>query len=229
MFCVGDVAAGENLVSGRFEGGGQVCYNTLYMEQARQRAARIKLILTDVDGILTDGKVNFFITPDGRIEEFKSFHTQDGIALMLCHSAGILCGIITGRRHQTTVERAKNLGFKYMYQGFLTKIGPLQDVLEKENLTPDQVCYIGDDITDIPLLAEVGFAATVPNAVEVVKDHAHYITKRVGGDGAFREIVDFILDAQGKLSPILEQVKASAWTHGPRPEMEIITSQEGLK
>ena len=115
-----------------------------------------------------------------------------------------------------------------MYQGFLTKIGPLNDVLEKENLTADQVCYIGDDITDIPLLAEVGFAATVPNAVDVVKDHAHYITKRVGGDGALREVVDFILEAQGKLGPILEQVKASAWTHGPRPEMEIITSQEGL-
>ncbi len=195
---------------------------------AQQRAQHIKLILTDVDGILTDGKVNFFVAPDGRIEEFKSFNTQDGIALMLCHSAELLCGIITGRRHPTTVERAKNLGFKYMYQGFLTKIGPLNDVLEKENLTADQVCYIGDDITDIPLLAEVGFAATVPNAVDVVKDHAHYVTKRVGGDGAFREIVDFILDAQGKLEPILEQVKASAWTHGSRPEMEIITSQEGL-
>lgn len=198
------------------------------MQNAQERAKHIKLILTDVDGILTDGKVNFFVAPDGHLDEFKSFNTQDGIALMLCHSAGILCGIITGRRHPTTVERAKNLGFKYMYQGFLTKIGPLNDVLEKENLTPDQVCYIGDDITDIPLLAEVGFAATVPNAVDVVKDHAHYITKRVGGDGALREIVDFILDAQGKLGPILEQVKASAWTHGPRPEMEIITSQEGL-
>ena len=189
-------------------------YNTLYMQNAQERAKHIKLILTDVDGILTDGKVNFFVAPDGHLDEFKSFNTQDGIALMLCHSAGILCGIITGRRHPTTVARAKNLGFKYMYQGFLTKIGPLNDVLEKENLTADQVCYIGDDITDIPLLAEVGFAATVPNAVDVVKDHAHYITKRVGGDGA--------------LGPILEQVKASAWTHGPRPEMEIITSQEGL-
>ncbi len=195
---------------------------------AQQRAQRIKLILTDVDGILTDGKVNFFLNAAGKIEEFKSFHTQDGVALMLCHSAGIVCGIITGRRHPTTVERAKNLGFKYMYQGFLTKIGPFNDVLEKENLTPDQVCYIGDDITDIPLLAEVGFAATVPNAVDVVKDHAHYVTKRMGGDGAFREIIDFILDTQGKLDPILEQVKASAWTHGTWPQLEIITSQEGL-
>ncbi len=199
------------------------------MEQAQQRARRIKAILTDVDGILTDGKVNFFVRQDGQIEEFKSFHTQDGIAVMLCHSAGIICGIITGRRHATTVDRARNLGFKYMYQGFLTKIGPLNDILEKEGLTPDEVCYIGDDITDIPLLNEVGLACTVPGALDVVKDHAHYLTKRAGGDGAYREIVDFILEAQGKLAPILQQVEASAWTQSKRPELEIVTSQEGIK
>ena len=199
------------------------------MQAAQERAKRIKIILTDVDGILTDGKVNFFCTPDGQIEEIKSFHTQDGIAVLLCRSAGILCGIITGRRHPTTVERARALGFKYIYQGFLTKIGPLNDVLEREHVTPEEVCYIGDDITDIPLLAEVGLACTVPGALDVVKDHAHYITKRVGGDGAFREIIDFILESQGKLAPLLEQVEASAWVQGPKPELEIISSQEGMK
>ena len=197
------------------------------MQNAQERARKIKAILTDVDGILTDGKVNFFVAPDGRIEEIKSFHTQDGIAVMLCRSAGIICGIITGRRHATTVERARTLGFKYMYQGFLTKIGPLQDILEKEGITPEEVCYIGDDITDMPLLCEVGLAATVPNALDCVKDCAHYITKRVGGDGAFREIIDFILQSQGKLEPLLKQVKASAWVQGKKPELEIITSQEG--
>ena len=98
------------------------------MQNAQERAQKIKAILTDVDGILTDGKVNFFVAPDGKIEEIKSFNTQDGIAVMLCRSAGIICGIITGRRHPTTVERARNLGFKYMYQGFLTKLGPLEDI-----------------------------------------------------------------------------------------------------
>lgn len=199
------------------------------MQNAQERAQKIKAILTDVDGILTDGKVNFFVAPDGKIEEIKSFNTQDGIAVMLCRSAGIICGIITGRRHPTTVERARNLGFKYMYQGFLTKLGPLEDILEKEGLAAEEVCYIGDDITDMPLLSEVGLAATVPNALDCVKDCSHYITKRVGGDGAFREIVDFILQAQGKLEPILEQVKASAWTQGKKPELEIVTSQEGIK
>ena len=199
------------------------------MEQARKRAQRVKLILTDVDGILTDGKVNFFVTSDGRIEEFKSFNTQDGIAAMLCRSAGIKLGIITGRRHPTTVERAKNLGFTYMYQGFLTKIGPLEDVLKKENLTPEEVCYIGDDITDLPLLLKVGFAATVPNALDVVKQNAHYVTKRIGGDGAYREIIDFILSAQGKLEPLLQQAQAGTWKHGPKPQLQIVTSQEGIK
>ena len=199
------------------------------MEQAQARAKNIKLILTDVDGILTDGKVNFFVAPGGNIEEIKSFHTQDGIAAMLCHSAGIILGIITGRRHATTVERAKNLGFSYMYQGFLSKLGPLREVLEKEHLTPQEVCYIGDDITDLPLLLQVGFAATVPGALDVVKQNVHYITKRAGGDGAWREIVDFILQAQGKLEPILQQAKAGTWVHGPKPQMQIVTSQEGIK
>ncbi len=199
------------------------------MQNATQRAKNIKLILTDVDGILTDGKVNFFVAPGGNIEEIKSFHTQDGIAAMLCHSVGIKLGIITGRRHATTVERAQNLGFSYMYQGFLSKLGPLQEVLEKEHLTPQEVCYIGDDITDLPLLLQVGFAATVPGALDVVKQNVHYITKRAGGDGAWREIVDFILQAQGKLEPLLQQAKAGTWVHGPKPQMQIVTSQEGIK
>ncbi len=196
------------------------------MENKIQRAKPIKVLLTDVDGILTDGKVNFFIASDGRIEEFKSFHTQDGVAVLLCRSAGLIVGIITGRRHETTVARARNLGFKYMYQGFLTKLGPLEDVLKREHIRPEEVAYIGDDITDLPLLKKVGFAATVPGALDVVKQHCHYVTRRAGGDGAFREVVDFILAAQGKLDSLVDN--PAAWTQTPKPSFEIITSQEGL-
>ena len=196
------------------------------MENAVNRAKKIKIILTDVDGILTDGRVNFYVAPDGRIEEIKSFHTQDGVGVMLCRSAGLICGIITGRRHETTVARARNLGFKYMYQGFLTKLGPLEDILKRENVTPQEVAYIGDDITDLPLLKQVGFAATVPGAVDVVKEHCHYITQRVGGDGAWREIIDFILKAQGKWETLVHD--PARWTKSPKPELEIVTSQEGL-
>ena len=197
------------------------------MENALERARKIKAILTDVDGILTDGKVNFFLTPDGKIEEFKSFHTQDGVAAMLCRKAGIVLGIITGRRHPTTVHRAEILGYTYMYQGFLTKLGPLNDILKRENLTAEEVAYIGDDITDLPLLKKVGFAATVADALPCVKAAAHFVTKREGGHGAYREIIDFILDAQGKLAPLTEAA-ANGWHFESKPEMKIVTSEEGL-
>lgn len=196
------------------------------MQNALDRAKKVKAILTDVDGILTDGKVNFFLQ-DGRIEEFKSFHTQDGIAALLCRKSGIILGIITGRRHETTVNRASALGYTYIYQGFLSKLGPLEDVLKREHLTADQIAYIGDDITDLPLLKAVGFAATVPGAVPQVKEAAHYVTTRVGGDGAYREIIDFILNAQGKLTPLIQEVQ-NGWQLPVKPELQIITSQEGL-
>ena len=196
------------------------------MQNALERAKKVKAILTDVDGILTDGKVNFFLQ-NGRIEEFKSFNTQDGIAAIMCRQAGITLGIITGRRHETTIHRADVLGYTYIYQGFLSKLGPLNDILQRENLTPDQIAYIGDDITDLPLLNKVGFAATVANAVPAVKEAAHFVTTRAGGDGAYREIVDFILNAQGKLDA-LTQASQNGWQLPEKPQLQIITSQEGL-
>lgn len=196
------------------------------MQNALERAKKVKAILTDVDGILTDGKVNFFLQ-NGRIEEFKSFHTQDGIAAILCRQAGLTLGIITGRRHETTVHRANALGYSYIYQGFLSKLGPLEDILKRENLTADQIAYIGDDITDLPLLKAVGFAATVPGAVAQVKEAAHFVTTRQGGDGAYREIIDFILQAQGKLDALIQNTQ-NGWQLPKKPELQIITSQEGL-
>ncbi|MBR4591967.1 MAG: HAD hydrolase family protein [Elusimicrobiaceae bacterium] len=197
------------------------------MDTIKKRASRIKAILTDVDGILTDGKVNFFVTPEGKVDEFKSFHTQDGVAAMLCRKAGIVLGIITGRRHATTVQRAEILGYKYMYQGFLSKLAPLQDILKRENLTAEEVAYIGDDITDLPLLEKVGFAATVPNAVLAVQQAVHFVSSRHGGDGAYREIIDFILQSQGKLDALTQETK-SGWILPEKFPMEIVTSQEGL-
>ncbi|MBR4355889.1 MAG: HAD hydrolase family protein [Elusimicrobiaceae bacterium] len=197
------------------------------MDEIKQRASRIKAILTDVDGILTDGKVNFFVNKNGQMDEFKSFHTQDGVAALLCQRAGITLGIITGRRHATTVHRAQVLGYSYIYQGFLTKLGPLNDILKRENLQADQVAYIGDDITDLPLLKAVGFAATVPGAVPCVKEVAHFTSSRAGGDGAYREIIDFILESQGKLQPLIQAAK-DGWGLLRKPETKIITSEEGL-
>ncbi len=103
----------------------------------------------------------------------------------------------------------------------------MEDILKRENLTTDQIAYIGDDITDLPLLKKVGFAATVANAVPQVKQAAHFVTTRVGGDGAYREIIDFILQAQGKLEPLIEETQ-NGWVLPQKPETQIITSQEGL-
>lgn len=192
------------------------------------RAARIKAILTDVDGILTDGKLNFFTLPDGRVDEFKSFNALDGLGARMCRSCGLTLGIITGRRHPSTIYRAKALGFAYIYQGFLTKTGPLEDILKRENLTAEEVAFIGDDLTDLPLLRRVGLAVTVPNAVDAVKQSAHYITTRAGGSGAYREMTDLILTAQGKMEPLLEQINASGWAQVPTAELQIITSAEGI-
>ena len=101
------------------------------MQNITERAKKIKVILNDVDGIWTDGKLHFYVTPEGKIEEIKSFNALDGIAVMLCRLAGLKCGVITGRRHETTVARARNLGMSFFYQGFLTKALALEDILKR--------------------------------------------------------------------------------------------------
>lgn len=198
-------------------------------KELQARAAKIKAILTDVDGILTDGKLNFFALPDGRVDEFKSFNALDGVAARMCRLSGIILGIITGRRHPATVHRARVLGFSYIYQGFLTKTGPLEDILKRENLRLEEVAFIGDDLTDLPILFKVGLAVTVPNAVDQVKKAAHYVTTRRGGEGAYREMTDLILEAQGKLEPLVQKMLTSTWGNAESPAgLQIITSQEGI-
>ncbi len=197
-------------------------------EELLARARKIKIVLNDVDGIWTDGKLNFFLTPDGKVEEMKTFNALDGIAVMLLRSAGIKSGVITGRRHETTLSRARNLGMDYFYQGFLTKLGPLQDIMKRENVDAEEVAFIGDDLTDIPLLEQVGLAVTVPNAVDEVKKSAHYITQRAGGAGAYRELADLIVTAQGKMPAILSDIRASQWTRPEAGGIRIVTSQEGI-
>lgn len=198
-------------------------------EELLLRARKIKVILTDVDGIWTDGKINFYVDAAGKIAEFKSFNVLDGIASLLCNSAGITTGVITGRRHEITVARCRSLGVKYIYQGFLSKLGPLHDICKREGVSAEEVAYIGDDLTDVPLLEAVGLAVSVPDALQAAKDAAHYITARGGGEGAYREATDLILQAQGKLTPLVSQIKNSQWNQkSSGVELQIITSQEGI-
>ena len=196
-------------------------------EKLLARARKIKVILNDVDGIWTDGKLHFFVKPDGGIDEIKSFNAQDGIAVMLLRLAGIKCGVITGRRHETTVTRARNLGMNFFYQGFLTKTLALEDILKREKITAQEVAYIVDDLTDLPCMEKVGLAITVPNAVPAVQQAVHYVTEHHGGDGAYREAIDLILTAQGKMPQLLTQVR-SGWKLPKKTDLEIISSPEGI-
>ena len=196
-------------------------------EEIVARARKIKVILNDVDGIWTNGKLHFYVNPEGKVEEIKSFNALDGIAVMSARLCGLKCGVITGRRHETTVSRARNLGMDFFYQGFLTKTLALDDILRRVSVSAEEVAFIGDDLTDLPLLEKVGLAITVPNAVQIVKDTAHYVTARKGGDGAYREAIDLILTAQGKMPGLLEQVR-KGWHLPPKADLQIITSPEGI-
>ncbi|TDL78972.1 KdsC family phosphatase [Peribacillus frigoritolerans] len=150
---------------------------------------KIKLIVLDVDGVLTDGRL--FIGSDG--EEYKAFHTQDGMGISLAHYAGIKTAIITGRKSEAVTKRAKELSISYVYQGIHEKMEVLEEIVKELNIDLSEVCYVGDDINDLPILQNVGFPAAPNNAVKIVKENVQYTAKLNGGEGAVREIIDSIL------------------------------------
>jgi 3-deoxy-D-manno-octulosonate 8-phosphate phosphatase (KDO 8-P phosphatase) len=160
----------------------------------RARARRIKMVLSDVDGTLTDGKLA--VLPDG--EEVKTYNVKDGMAVLLAQLAGLKLGLITGKTSKGLEHRARRLKIDDLYQGALDKRPALAAILAKHGLEPGEIAYLGDDLGDLPLLEVVGLAAVVADAHPGVRKAAHFICKRRGGDGAFRELVDFIIGAQGK-------------------------------
>ncbi|MFC5775837.1 KdsC family phosphatase [Ectobacillus antri] len=149
----------------------------------------IKLIVLDVDGVLTDGKL--YIGSDGN--EIKAFHTQDGMGISLARHVGIKLAIISGRSSAAVTKRAAELKFDHVYQGIHEKVDVLYDIMSEHGVTLEEVCYVGDDINDLPILQIVGFAAAPNNAVELVKEHVDFIAKANGGEGAVREIIEHIL------------------------------------
>ncbi len=159
----------------------------------RERLKAIKLLLLDVDGVMTDGRIIY--TSDG--SETKAFDVKDGHGLKLLQRAGVKVGIITGRQSDIVLRRAKELGIELVYQNAKNKLVPFQDILKREKLTPEQVAYVGDDVVDLPILSRVGFAATVADAVDDIKPYVHYVTVREGGRGAVREICDLLLKEAG--------------------------------
>jgi 3-deoxy-D-manno-octulosonate 8-phosphate phosphatase (KDO 8-P phosphatase) len=173
-------------------------------EEVRLRAAKVKLVLMDVDGVLTDGRIFFLPRPDGGIFETKGFDSQDGIALQWLYRTGIKTGIISGRKSEATDERARTAHCAYAYTGHTEKLPIFEEILAHSKLQPEEIAYVGDDLTDAILMKRVGFAVAVANAKPEVKGVAHYVTDAAGGSGALREAAEVILAAQGLWSHILQ-------------------------
>ena len=159
------------------------------MDLLKGKAAKIKLAAFDVDGVMTDGSLTF--DEDGR--EYKTFNAKDGQGIVNLNNAGIITAIITARDNGTVYHRAKKLKIQELHQGSKNKIATLQEIMNKYNLTFDEISYMGDDLPDICILEKAGIAACPNDAVEEVKQIANFITDKNGGRGAVRELCDFIL------------------------------------
>jgi 3-deoxy-D-manno-octulosonate 8-phosphate phosphatase (KDO 8-P phosphatase) len=181
-------------------------------EDVLARAARVRLLLMDVDGVMTDG--SYWQVPDGQggLAEIKAFDSQDGIAFQWLRRFSVEAGVISGRVSVATEERARSAGFAYIYQGHTEKIPILEEILEKSGLAAEQVGYVGDDFTDVVVMHRVGFAVAVANAKPEVKQEAHWVTTAPGGHGALRDVVELLLKAQGRWPEILRHYEIG----GPR-------------
>ena len=166
-----------------------------------KKLATIKLLLLDVDGVLTDGRIIY----DNEGNEMKSFDVKDGHGMKMLQRAGIKIGIITGRSSAVVQRRAEELGLDALFQGALTKLEPYGEILKEFGLTDDQVAYVGDDLVDLPILRRVGFSATVADAVPDLFPLVDYVCKRPGGRGAVREICDMLLRAQGQWDELTQR------------------------
>ena len=169
----------------------------------KEIAKKIKLIIMDVDGTLSDGR--FFMMPSG--ETIKSFDVKDGMGIVFAKLAGIKTAIITGKSSDAVRRRAEELEIDDYYEGIINKTGPLNKLLEKYELNMEEVAYIGDDLNDAEVMGMVGFSAAVGDAHSLIKRISHYIAKRYGGRGAVREVIDFILDAQEQWATIFIKLK----------------------
>jgi len=177
---------------------------TQYSRGLLARAKRIKLLLMDVDGVLTDGKFYYLPLPRGGMLETKGFDSRDGLGLRLAHHSGLKTGIITGRSSEVIEYRARDLGIHFLEQNALEKIAPYERICAAAQVVDAEVCYVGDDLTDLPLLTRVGLGVSVANGDGLVRKHAHFCTRRPGGAGAVREAIELILSAQGKWDAILK-------------------------
>lgn len=178
--------------------------------EINRRARKIKLLLLDVDGVLTDGRIYYVPDPDagrtvaGSFLETKTFHSRDGLGIHFARQAGLKIGLLSGRASPVVQFRARELGIDYLREGAPEKVGPYREILAEARLTDEQACYVGDDLVDLPVLRRCGLAVGVGNGHPLLRRYVHYWTRAPGGAGAVREVIEVILKAQGKFDSILE-------------------------
>jgi 3-deoxy-D-manno-octulosonate 8-phosphate phosphatase (KDO 8-P phosphatase) len=181
---------------------------------AEDRARRIKIILFDVDGVLTDGSIWILPVPVAsaggsittRMVEAKGYSAHDGAGITLARLGGMKLGIITKRISETVAMRARDLKLEFVYQGEAFKMRPVRAIMEKEGVTLEEIAYVGDDVIDLAVMRQCGLAVAVANAREQVKAEAHYVTPHRGGNGAGRDAIEFILEAKGILKQCIESM-----------------------
>lgn len=166
-----------------------------------ERAKKVKLLIMDVDGVLTDGRIIYANSGD----QLKFFDVTDGMGLALLSHAGLKSAILTAKKSKVVARRAKDMHIDKVYQNAHRKSEVFKKILNDFKVSPEEVCFIGDDVIDISVLKKVGFAICAPNAVSEVKNEVHYITKREGGRGAVREVIDMILKTQGKWDEAIKE------------------------
>jgi 3-deoxy-D-manno-octulosonate 8-phosphate phosphatase (KDO 8-P phosphatase) len=194
---------------------------------AQDRARKIKILLFDVDGVMTDGTIWLVPAPSpagGKVSseiaakagqmgfavqsttmvEAKGYCAHDGAGISLARLGGLKCGIITKRVSETVATRARDLKLEFVYMGQAFKMKPVREIMEKEGVSLDEIAYVGDDVIDLPVMRQCGFAAATANAREQCKAEAHYVTPHDGGYGAARDVIDFILEAKGVLQQAID-------------------------
>ncbi len=175
-------------------------------KELQQRFEKIKLLVLDVDGVMTDGGLT--IGDDG--QEYKTFHSHDGLGMKLLKASGVNIAIITGRTSNVVKKRAESTGVAHFYQGADDKLAAFNDLLEKSGLQADQCSFMGDDVVDLPPMLKCGLALAVPDSPDLLLRHAHYVTKKTGGRGAVREVCELIMQAQGTFDGQMAQFLTQA-------------------
>lgn len=169
------------------------------MQDVIDKAKNIKLLILDVDGVLTDAKLFF----DDQGREYKAFHARDGHGIKLLRQTGVEVAVISGRRSESVALRMRSLGIEHVYQGQENKLAAFEELLRRLAVTPEATAHVGDDLLDLPLMKRAGLAIAVRDAHFAIKDYADWVTTLPGGEGAAREVCDFIMRAQGNLERVI--------------------------